>query len=59
MTTHDRRKQAEEKAKQTADKLFREKSAELKKILEQETTVGSPDNLVKPDPDADAEDAAK
>jgi len=53
MNHNDRLKQAKEKAKETADKLFKEKPEEIRKILEDETTLGSPDNLIDRDDDED------
>lgn len=46
MNINDRIKYAREKGKESADKLFKEKPEEIKKILEEETTLGRPENLL-------------
>lgn len=46
MDDNDRIKYAREKGKESADKLFKEKPKEIKKILEEETTLGRPENLL-------------
>lgn len=42
-------KKAKEKAKESAKQIFKEKPDEIKEELEKETTLGNPDNLIKPD----------
>ena len=49
MNHNDRIKKAIEKAKESANQIFKEKPDEIKKELEKETTLGNPENLIKPD----------
>lgn len=44
MDDNDRIKYAREKGKESADKLFKETPEEIQKILEEETTLGCPEN---------------
>jgi len=45
----DRQQQAREKAKKAAEKLFGNRPKEQEQALEELKSIGSPDNLVKPD----------
>ena len=49
MTVDEKTKKAIEKAKESANQIFKEKPDEIKKELEKETTLGNAENLVKPD----------
>ncbi len=49
MTENDRLKHAREKAKEASKELFKQKPNDVKDVLEKEPSLGSPDNLVKPD----------
>lgn len=46
MDDNERYEYARKKGKESADKLFKEKPAEIQKILEEETTLGRPENLL-------------
>lgn len=46
MDDNERYEYARKKGKESADKLFRKMPEEIKKILEEETTLGRPENLL-------------
>ena len=49
MTPEDRIKQAKEKAKESAKRIFKKKTEDIQEELENESIMGNPENLVKPD----------
>ena len=49
MNLEERIKYAKEKAKESAQEIFKEKPEDIKEELEKDTTMGNPENLVKPD----------
>lgn len=49
MTLEERIKKARERAKKSAEQLFKPLPKDIQKELEKETTLGNPENLVKPD----------
>lgn len=49
MSSEERYKQAEEKAKESSKELFKEKPKEIEEEFKKETILGNPENLVKPD----------
>jgi len=49
MTSDKEREEMREKAKESAQKYFGEKPADIEDELEKEIALGSPENLIKPD----------
>lgn len=49
MNIEDRIKYAEEKGRESAKQLFKEKPQDLKEELERETVLGTPESLVEPE----------
>lgn len=49
MNEQERLKAIREKAKEEAEKLFKEKPKDVQKELEKTFTLGNPENLIKPD----------
>ena len=49
MNDQKRIKEAKEKAKESAKELFKRKPKDIQEELEKETTLGNPENLIKPD----------
>ncbi|MFC1750597.1 hypothetical protein ACFL2V_17525 [Pseudomonadota bacterium] len=47
MTPDEKREEIRKKAKESAQKYFNEKPADIEEELEKETTLGNPENLVK------------
>ncbi|MEY4591014.1 MAG: hypothetical protein RL497_3090 [Pseudomonadota bacterium] len=48
-TENEREKQARENAQKAANTLFGKRTKEQEEALKKVTSVGSPDNLIKPD----------
>jgi hypothetical protein len=49
MTSAERINEAKEKAKESAKQIFKEKPNDIQKEFEEETVLGNPENLVKPE----------
>ncbi|WP_153301518.1 hypothetical protein [Endozoicomonas arenosclerae] len=49
MTLEERIKKARERARKSAEQLFKPLPKEIQEELEKETALGNPENLVKPD----------
>jgi len=49
MTDKERIEKAKSKAKDSSKELFKKKSKEAQDEFEKETTLGKPENLIKPD----------
>ena len=49
MSIEQRIQEARKKAKESSAELFEEKPEDIRKAFEEETTLGCPENLVKPD----------
>ena len=49
MNDQERIELAKEKAKESAKDLFKKKPKDIQEEFEKETTLGKPDNLIKPD----------